>query len=155
MSSAADRLISRIQSLDTAAAENRQRAESYERMTGELKRVEVTVSSADGAVTVVAGPGGEVKSITFSDAIRTMDSAALSSTAQHTLSKARADVAKAQAEVVRDNLGDAELLDKVLNSDEKLFGDRPATDPGAAPRVPSSAPDDGEPYSVFQRKPTW
>ena len=153
--SSADRLMNRIEALDTASAENRQRAESYERMTEELKQVEVTVTSPDGVVTVVAGPGGEVRSITFTEEVKTIEPAALSKTTLHTLAKARADAAKAQAEVVRDGLGDAELLNKVIDSDERLFGDAPATDPGPAPTTPRVELDDDEGYQIFRDRPSW
>ena len=54
----------------------------------------------------------------------------------HTVAAARMAAARAQAEVVRRGLGDTELLDQVLASDERLFGDRRPTDPGPPPTVP-------------------
>lgn len=145
MSEQADDLLRRIEAIDTAAADNRRRAESYQRMSDELKTVEVTVGSPDGTVTVTAGAGGEIKSITFTDRIRTTSPQALSAVVMHTLAAARASAARSQAEVVRRGLGDTALLDKVLRSDGELFGDRRLRDPGPAPgthRRRAAAPED-------------
>lgn len=137
MSETADKLLRRIEAIDTAAADNRQRAETYQRMTEELQSVEASATSPDEVVTVVAGPGGVVKSITFTDRVRTVAPEALSATVMHTLAAARANAAQLQAEVVRRGLGDTELLDRVLESDERIFGDQRPRDPGPAP-VPTT-----------------
>ncbi|GDY30630.1 YbaB/EbfC family nucleoid-associated protein [Gandjariella thermophila] len=129
MSETARQLLRRIEAIDTAAANNRQRAETYQRMADELKGVEGRASSPDGVVTVVAGPGGEITSITFSEQVRAIAPAALSATVLHTIAAARAAAARQQAEVVRRGLGDTELLDRVLDADERLFGDRRPRDP--------------------------
>jgi DNA-binding protein YbaB len=153
-----ERLARRIEAIDTAAADNRLRAESYRQMTEDLKAVDGTATSPDGLVTVVTGPGGVLKSITFSDAVRTVAPATLSAAVMHTVAKAQADVARTQADVVRRGLGSTELLDRVLSEEERLFGDERPRDPGPAPVVPQAGAhrrqdhddfDDG--YDVFQR----
>jgi DNA-binding protein YbaB len=137
MSETADILLRRIEAIDTAAADNRLRAESYERMAAGLKDVHGTATSDDGVVTVVAGSDGAVKSITFGPTVRTTDPAALSSTTLRTVALARADAARKQAEVVRASLGDTDLLDRVLAEGQRTFGDEP---PASAPTAPTAPP---------------
>ncbi|ALG12528.1 YbaB/EbfC family nucleoid-associated protein [Kibdelosporangium phytohabitans] len=124
------RLAQRIQAIDQAAADNRLRAESYKQMTEELKAVDGTASSPDGMVTVVAGAGGSVKSISFDESFKTATADLLAKTVMHTIARAQADAARAQAEVVRRGLGGSELLDRVLSEEERTFGDKPTPDPG-------------------------
>ena len=129
----AQQLLARIEAIDTAAADNRMRAQSYQRMADELQNAEGRATSPDGIVTVVAGPGGSVASITFTDQIRTASPEALAASVMHAIAQARASAAQQQAEVVRRGLGDTELLDRVLDSDARLFGDTRPRDPGPAP----------------------
>jgi DNA-binding protein YbaB len=140
-----ERLARRIESIDQAAADNRLRAESYRQMTEELKDVAGTATSPDGMVTVVAGAGGSVKSITFTEATRTTDPALLSKTVMHTIARAQADAARSQAEVVRRGLGGSELLDRVLSEEEKVFGDTPTPDPGVSSLRQAPAPTTSRP----------
>ncbi|GHF14025.1 hypothetical protein GCM10017786_54640 [Amycolatopsis deserti] len=133
MNEFAQQLLRRIEAIDTAAADNRRRAQAYEQMAGELRDVTAEVVSPDGAVRVVAGAGGEVKAVTFGERVRELPPAALSAAVMHTLAAARAAAARRQAEVVRRGLGDTELLDKVLDADEKTFGDQRPRHPGPAP----------------------
>ncbi|RSM82674.1 hypothetical protein DL991_04785 [Amycolatopsis sp. WAC 01375] len=146
MSEYARRLLSRIEAIDNANADNRRRAEAYQRMEGELQTVEGTATSPDGLVTVVASAAGEVTGLTFGDRARTIEPLALSATVMHTIAAARADAARRQAEVVRRGLGDTSLLDKVLDEDRKLFGDQRPPEPGKPPR----RRDDDEFFGEFQ-----
>jgi DNA-binding protein YbaB len=160
MSESADILLRRIEAIDTVAAENRLRAESYRRMAEELKEVKASATSDNGIVTVVAGPGGEVKAITFTDRVRNTAPAALSATVLHTIAKARANAARMQAEVVRGTLGDTELLERVLDADERMFGDERPRDPGPSPAraqrpVPENHDDAEGQFSVFKNGPAW
>ncbi|TKG72500.1 YbaB/EbfC family nucleoid-associated protein [Prauserella endophytica] len=136
MSETAKRLLRRIEAIDTAAAENRTRAEAYRRMTEELDAATGTATSPDGVVTVVAGPDGSVKEITFSGQVRAVQPAELSAGLLHTIAQARAAAARAQAEMVRRVLGDTELLDEVLAENARMFGDQRPVDPD--PRAPSA-----------------
>lgn len=157
MSEEAGRLVRRIEAIDNAAADNRHRRESYQRMSEELKSVEGKATSPDGVVTVAARAGGTVTAITFSEGVRAVSPQALSAMVMHTLAAARADAARRQAEVVRRGLGDTELLDRVLESDERLFGDQPPRDPGPPPAAgrPQRAREDEffEEFNVFGRGP--
>jgi DNA-binding protein YbaB len=122
MSETAKQLLARIEALDTAAADNRVRAESYSRMAEELKDAQGHGSSPDGVVSVVAGPGGTVTSVTFSERARETPPEVLSADVMRAITEAQASAARLQAEVVRRGLGGTELLDRVLDSDEQLFG---------------------------------
>lgn len=167
MSESADSLLRRIEAIDTAAADNRLRAESYQRMAEGLRGVIGTARSDDGLVTVVAGADGAVKSIRFGDAVRTTEPAVLSSVTTRTIALARADAARKQAEVVRSALGDTSLLDKVLAEDRGLFGDEPpqeptpaariAAAPQVAPRTARRAPreEEEEPDTAYRSRPAW
>lgn len=149
------RLAQRIQSIDQAAADNRRRAEAYQQMTEELKSVDGTASSPDGMVTVMAGAGGSVKSITFSDSFKTASADLLAKTVMHAIARAQADAARAQAEVVRRGLGGSELLDRVLAEEERTFGDRPTPDPGVqvlrqpAASARPGADDDEDGFDIY------
>ncbi|MFD1150531.1 YbaB/EbfC family nucleoid-associated protein [Saccharothrix hoggarensis] len=161
MSESADILLRRIEAIDTAAAANRLRAESYQRMAEGLKDVVGTATSADGVVTVVAGSDGAVKSITFGQAVRAADPAVLSTTTVRTIALARADAARRQAEVVRAALGDTTLLDRVLAEDRRLFGDEPPQDVQAAtpsaprpPRRPAPVEEDDQ-DTAYRSRPAW
>ncbi|MFD0203478.1 MULTISPECIES: YbaB/EbfC family nucleoid-associated protein [Saccharothrix] len=158
MTESADILLRRIEAIDTAAADNRLRAESFQRMAEGLRDVVGTATSDDGVVTVVAGSDGAVKAITFGPAVRTTDPAALSSTTLRVIALARADAARKQAEVVRSALGDAKLLDQVLAEDRRVFGDEPPQElPAVPPRVIRRvAPvEDEEPEPAYRSRDAW
>ncbi|MFE9749218.1 YbaB/EbfC family nucleoid-associated protein [Saccharothrix saharensis] len=159
MTEAADILLRRIEAIDTAAADNRLRAESFQRMAEGLRDVVGTASSGDGLVTAVAGSDGAVKSIAFGPAVRTTDPAALSSVTLRVIALARADAARKQAEVVRSALGDTTLLDRVLAEDCRVFGDEPPQEPPVAvpPRVVRrTAPvEDDEPEPAYRSRDAW
>jgi DNA-binding protein YbaB len=129
----AKQLLARIEAIDTAAADNDLRAKSYQRMAEQLAGTQGRATSQDGMVTVVAGANGTVESITFTDQIRNTTPKALGASVLQTIAQARALAARQQAEVIRSGLGDTELLDRVLDSDERLFGDQRPQDPGPAP----------------------
>ena len=131
MSETAKQLLARIEAIDTAAADNRMRTESYRRMADELKDAQGHGTSPDGVVSVVAGPGGAVTAVTFSERARETPPEVLSADVMRAITEAQASAARLQAEVVRRGLGDTELLDRVLDSDEQLFG---------APRIPVAGP---------------
>jgi DNA-binding protein YbaB len=110
-------------------------------MADELRDAEGRATSPDGVVTVVAGPGGSVTSVTFTDRIHATTPEALSASVMQAIAQARASAAQQQAEVVRRGLGDTELLDRVLDSDERLFGDtRPTAVVPATPRFREPRP---------------
>ncbi|MBP2327982.1 DNA-binding protein YbaB [Kibdelosporangium banguiense] len=132
----AERLARRIEAIDSAAVDNRLRAESYRQLTEDLKQADGTATSPDGVVTVVAGAGGALKSITFSQSVHSVPPAALSTIVMQTIARAQADAARSQADAVRRGLGSTELLDRVLAEEERVFGDEPTR----APAFPATRP---------------
>jgi hypothetical protein len=160
MSEWAERLARRIEAIDSAAADNRLRAESYRQLTEDLKHVDGTAASPDGVVTVVAGAGGALKSITFSQSVHSVPPATLSTIVMQTIAKAQADAARSQAEAVRRGLGSTELLDRVLAEEERVFGDEPTRAPAVQPapggrgrHARHAAPDDDfeDGFDIYQR----
>lgn len=128
-------LMRRIEAIDTAAADNARAAEAYWRMTEELAEVTGTATSPDGIVTVVATADGGVSRVSFTGGVRDVAPEALSASVTHTIAQARYAAAREQAEVVRRGLGDSELLDRVLDGDARVFGDRRPADPGPPPEL--------------------
>ncbi|ACU97118.1 YbaB/EbfC family nucleoid-associated protein [Saccharomonospora viridis] len=151
MSETAKRLLRRVEAIDAAAAENRARAEQYRQMTEKLAAVTGTATSPDGVVTVVAGPDGSVKEVTFSEQVRKADPAALSASVVHTIAQARVNATREQAEIMRRNLDDTHLLDQVLAEDARLFGDKQPEDPGPPP--PAAVPTGGTPAGRPRTQP--
>ncbi|MET9259988.1 YbaB/EbfC family nucleoid-associated protein [Amycolatopsis sp. NPDC004079] len=135
MNETARQLLARIEAIDTAAKHNERNAETYRMMAEELQEAQGTAMSPDGVVTVVAGAGGGINSITFGERVREAAPEALSASVMRAIAEAQAKAARLQAEVVRRNLGSTEVLDRVLDSDEQLFG---AQRPSAV--VPHEAP---------------
>ncbi|MGH3435531.1 MAG: YbaB/EbfC family nucleoid-associated protein [Sciscionella sp.] len=121
MSAATEGLLRRIAAIDAASAENSQRVAVYAAMTEELKKVtaEVTVP---GGITVVAAPGGVIKDIRFTEGVSSIPPRHLARQVQRAVAEAQTEVARKQAEVVRDSLGDTELLDRALESNRQMFG---------------------------------
>ncbi|MEV0073871.1 YbaB/EbfC family nucleoid-associated protein [Amycolatopsis sp. NPDC050768] len=155
MNDTARQLLARIEAIDTAAADNRLRAEAYKRVADELKDAMGSATSPDGVVTVVAGPGGAIASVTFSERARETDPAVLSSDVMRAIGEAQAAAARMQADVVRRGLGSTEFLDRVLDSDEQLFGaPRPAAPAPPKPTRAAPADDEFDDFSVYDQEPT-
>ena len=157
-----DRLRQSRQNADARRAD----AEGLRRQVTSL---EVTTQSADRAVTVVAGPGGSVKNITFSEQARALSPTQLSQATMSTLRLAVAEAARRQAEVVQEFLGGgSDVLERVLRTQEEMFGrfgsgDQPAgaepADAGlsvdAAPRTePASGPEPNRAFGASHRRPS-
>ncbi|GAB3005641.1 YbaB/EbfC family nucleoid-associated protein [Amycolatopsis acidiphila] len=95
-------------------------------MQAELTALEATATSPDRSVTVVAGPGGAVKDIRFTDAALRQSAPALSAAVLATLRQAVAEAARRQAGIVEAHVGDdMHLMDQVLETQAELFGTTP------------------------------
>ncbi|MFE5564463.1 MULTISPECIES: YbaB/EbfC family nucleoid-associated protein [Amycolatopsis] len=92
-------------------------------MQDELSRIEATASSSDRSVTVVAGPGGAIMDVKFTeDALRQRPDA-LSAALMSTIQQAVAEAARKQATIVEEHMGDdLNLVDQVLETQADLFG---------------------------------
>jgi DNA-binding protein YbaB len=98
----------------------------YAEMKDEIARIQATATSADKAVTVVAGPAGAVLDIRLSEqALKPGSARTLSGSIMSTLRIAVADAARQQAAVVQQYVGDRlNILDRVMSTQQELLGDK-------------------------------
>jgi DNA-binding protein YbaB len=90
-------------------------------MRGELENLEVSASSPDGSITVVAGPGGAVTDIRVTEDAMRLGAERLSAELMATLREAVADAARQQAGIVAEYAG-GPVLDQVLETQSELTG---------------------------------
>ncbi|MEV7550803.1 YbaB/EbfC family nucleoid-associated protein [Amycolatopsis sp. NPDC089917] len=92
-------------------------------MQDELSRLEATASSPDRSVTVVAGPGGAIMDVKFTEDALRQRPEALSAALMSTIQQAVAESARKQATIVEEHMGDdLNLVDQVLETQAELFG---------------------------------
>ncbi|MFJ5987416.1 YbaB/EbfC family nucleoid-associated protein [Lentzea sp. NPDC092896] len=92
-------------------------------MRQQLTELEAVATSADRAVTVVAGPSGSIKDIRLTDQAMRRPPHALAAELMSTLQKAVAEAARRQAGIVEGAIGDdMKLSDQVLETQAQLFG---------------------------------
>ena len=133
MPSGLDDLQRKVDSLKAAA----RRAEEQQGDVGQLREqiaaVQASITSTDKAVTVIAGPGGSITDIRFTqDALR-LSAIQLSSTVMSTVQQAVAAAARKQAEIVQEFVPEGDVLERVLRTQEEMLGttvERPASQPG-------------------------
>ncbi|WP_335618080.1 YbaB/EbfC family nucleoid-associated protein [Lentzea guizhouensis] len=116
-------------------------------MQQQLTELEAVATSADRAVTVVAGPSGSIKDIRLTDLAMRRPPHALAAELMSTLQKAVAEAARRQAGIVEGAMGDdMHLKDQVLETQAQLFGmskedlARATAEQDAAPATPQQAP---------------
>ncbi|RAS60235.1 YbaB/EbfC DNA-binding family protein [Lentzea atacamensis] len=92
-------------------------------MQQQLTEMEAVATSADRAVTVVAGPSGTIKDIRLTDQAMRRPPQALAAELMSTLQQAVAEAARRQADIVEGAIGtDMKLSDQVLETQAQLFG---------------------------------
>lgn len=92
-------------------------------MQQQLTELEAVATSADRAVTVVAGPSGSIKDIRLTDLAMRRPPQALAAELMTTLQRAVAEAARRQAGIVEGAIGDdMRLSDQVLETQSQLFG---------------------------------
>ncbi|MGW6936316.1 YbaB/EbfC family nucleoid-associated protein [Lentzea sp. NPDC054927] len=92
-------------------------------MQQQLTELEAVATSADRAVTVVAGPSGSIKDIRLTDLAMRRPPHALAAELMSTLQQAVAEAARRQAGIVEGAIGDdMSLSDQVLETQAQLFG---------------------------------
>lgn len=115
-------------------------------MQQQLTEMEAVATSADRAVTVVAGPSGSIKDIRLTDLAMRRPPHALAAELMSTLQRAVAEAARRQAGIVEDAIGDdMKLSDQVLETQSQLFGMskeelRAVRSEEGAPQPPAPAP---------------
>jgi DNA-binding protein YbaB len=111
----------------------------------ELAALAVTATSPDQAVTVVAGPGGIVRSVRLAEHAMRSSAAALSEVIDATVRQAVAQAARRQVEIVRDRVGhDVDPL--------WLLGPQAAFAELRAPAPPVTTDDDDGPPTILARR---
>nr|WP_258947630.1 YbaB/EbfC family nucleoid-associated protein [Lentzea californiensis] len=92
-------------------------------MQQQLTEMEAVATSADRAVTVVAGPSGSIKAIRLTEHAMRRSAHALAAELMSTLQQAVAEAARRQAGIVEGAIGDGmKLSDQVLETQAQLFG---------------------------------
>jgi DNA-binding protein YbaB len=121
-------------------------------MQQQLTDLEAVATSADRAVTVVAGPSGSIKAIHLTDQAMRRPPQALAAELMTTLQRAVAEAARRQAGIVEGAIGDdMKLSDQVLETQSQLFGmskeelravrsEEAAPQPAPAPQRPPMPP---------------
>lgn len=92
-------------------------------MRQQLTEMEAVATSADRAVTVVAGPSGTIKAIRLTDQAMRRPPHALAAELMSTLQQAVAEAARRQAGIVEGAVGtDMKLSEQVLETQAQFFG---------------------------------
>ncbi|TNC28679.1 YbaB/EbfC family nucleoid-associated protein [Amycolatopsis alkalitolerans] len=126
MSAEFDQLVAQFEQFQAKLQHVDEQFSGLDQMQAEIAGVEATATSADRSVTVVAGPGGSVKDIRFTEAALRQSPQALSSAVLGTLQQAVAESARKQAGIVEEHAGDGmHLMDQVLDTQAQLFGTTP------------------------------
>ncbi|GLY55276.1 YbaB/EbfC family nucleoid-associated protein [Lentzea sp. NBRC 102530] len=147
MSAEFDQLVAQFERFQAQMHRVDQQFANLGEMQQQLTEMEAVATSADRAVTVVAGPSGSIKDIRLTDQAMRRPPHALAAELMSTLQKAVAEAARRQAGIVEGALGDdMHLKDQVLETQAQLFGmstedlRRATADEGASPATPHPAP---------------
>jgi DNA-binding protein YbaB len=123
MSAEFDQLVAEFEQFQARIHSADERFADLAGMQDELSAMEVSASSPDRAVTVVAGPGGSVKDIRLTEAAMQYGPQRLAGTLMSTLQEAMAESARKQALIVQEHVGgDEPILDQVLETQAEVTG---------------------------------
>lgn len=111
-----------------------ERRARYNQMREEIRQLQASVTSANGGVTVVAGPSGSIREVRLTDQALRTDATSLSRTITQTLQRAAAQAARQMAEIVERYAGDRMgLADRVNKLQEEILRQEPHTTEGFVP----------------------
>ncbi|TDV51001.1 YbaB/EbfC family nucleoid-associated protein [Actinophytocola oryzae] len=116
-----DQLVAEFEQFQAQIQNMDDRFEHLAGMQSELATLEVTASTPDHSITVVAGPGGSVRDIRITEDAFRLGPEQLSSELMATLREAVADAARQQAGIVEEFAG-GPVLDQVLETQSELTG---------------------------------
>lgn len=116
-----DQLVSEFEQFQAQIKNMDDRFEHLAGMQSELETLEVRASTPDQAITVVAGPGGSVRDIRFTEEALRLGPEQLSSELMATVRQAIADAARQQAGIVEEFAG-GPVLDQVLETQSEITG---------------------------------
>jgi DNA-binding protein YbaB len=112
-----------LTAVEEAGRQAEERLAKYEDMQKEIQQLEVTATSPDRNVTVVAGPNGSVKDLRLTDDALRASAQTLSRTVLATLQSASAESARRMAEIVQYYAGDrVNLVERIAATQETVFG---------------------------------
>ena len=118
-----DQLVAEFEAFQAQIKNVDDRFEQLAGMRGELESLQVSATSPDRAVTVVAGPGGAVLDVRLTDDALRLGTQQLGATIMATLRDAVAGAAREQAAIVQEYVGDdAPVLDQVLETQAEAMG---------------------------------
>jgi len=123
MSAEFDRLVAEFESFQSKLTNVDDQFEDLAGMQSELAALEVSVTSPDRAVTVVAGVGGSIQDIRFTETAMQLGSQRLSAVVMSAVQEAIAEAARRQAGIVQEYVGgDVPVLDQVLETQSQVTG---------------------------------
>ena len=123
MSAEFDRLVAEFESFQSKLTNVDDQFENLAGMQSELAALEVSVTSPDRAVTVVAGVGGSIQDIRFTETAMQLGSQRLSGVVMAAVHEAIAEAARRQAGIVQEYVGgDVPVLDQVLETQAQVTG---------------------------------
>ena len=123
MSAEFDQLVAEFERFQAGIRNVDDRLAGLGAMQEELAGLQASASSPDGGVTVVAGPGGAVLDVRFTDAALARGAQALSATLMATLREAIGAAARRQATIVQEHVGeDVNVVDQVVEAQAELYG---------------------------------
>lgn len=118
-----DQLVAEFEAFQAQIKNVDDRFEQLAGMRGELESLQVTATSPDRAVTVVAGTGGAVLDVRLTEDALRLGAQQLGATIMATLRDAVAGAAREQASIVQEYAGDdAPVLDQVLETQAEALG---------------------------------
>ncbi|MGW6449982.1 YbaB/EbfC family nucleoid-associated protein [Lentzea sp. NPDC055074] len=146
MSAEFDQLVAQFERFQAQMHQVDQQFSNLDEMQQQLTEMKAVATSADRAVTVVAGPSGTIKDIRLTDQAMRRPPHVLAAELMSTLQKAVAEAARRQAAIVESALGDdMHLKEQVLETQAQLFGMttdelRRATADEVVPPAPAPSP---------------
>ncbi|WP_410643847.1 YbaB/EbfC family nucleoid-associated protein [Amycolatopsis sp. lyj-346] len=141
MSAQMDELIAQFENFRSKVRQAEARFAGVGDMQERIARLETTVTSPDGTVTVTAGAGGTITDLRLTAGATRVEAGQLAATIMNTIRRAAAGAAQQQAGIVDETFGDAFGVDvsaQVREAQAEAFGTaaaEPASDP--QPRQPS------------------
>lgn len=123
MSAEFDQLVAEFERFQSSIRNVDDRFAGIGALQQELTGLQASASSPDGGVTVVAGPGGAVLDVKFTEAGLAKGPQALSAALMTTLQQAIGESARRQAALVQEHLGDdTNVVEQVVEAQAQLYG---------------------------------
>lgn len=147
-----EELWARLERIRDRQAEHEVLLGSLTAARAELAAITASATSPDGAVTVVAGPGGIVRSVRLAEHAMRHTAAALSGVIDATVRQAVTRATREQLAIVRDRLGDRVDPKEILGP-QAMFAELAGQPAAPAPRADADTDidEDGPPTILARR----